>query len=218
LIFVFTEIVTYGINYAYGGPVGRHNALVSVTVNRTLLMVLIVFLLVGVSFYGGYLLLRETTEISMPSFFQPPSNERLFMSMDGFRFAQSENGRITWRVDARNADLFENKKAQLKDMEIDFKNPDNTEARLFGDTGAMDTASGNASVRRISNDVKIVTSDGYQLTTNSLFWNAGDRVVWTADPFKLLGREIYLEGIGITAKVDMRTLLVKDSVKAVLQK
>jgi len=98
-----------------------------------------------------------------------------------------------------------------------FNNPENREARLFGDSGTMDTTSGNASIRGGSREVRIVTSDGYLLTTSSLNWKAGERIVWTEEPFKLLGSEIYLEGVGITADVDMRTLVVKDHVKAVLQ-
>ena len=36
---------------------------------------------------------------------------------------------------ARNADLYENKEAQLKDLEITFIAPDNKEAALLGETG-----------------------------------------------------------------------------------
>jgi hypothetical protein len=88
---------------------------------------------------------------------------------------------------------------------------------MFGDVGTMDTSNGHASLRRVTRDVRIVTNDGYLLTTNSLFWEAGERVVRTADPFKLLGSEIYLEGVGISANVDMRTIMVRSNVKAVLQ-
>lgn len=183
---------------------------------KIIVKVLATFLIVGACFYGGYLIMQGT-DISVPSLFQPPSGIRLLMSMDGFRFSQSENGRVSWRMNARNADLYENKEAQLKDMEIVFENPDNREATLLGDTGILDTASGNASIRRSTRDVSIATNDGYLMTTNSLFWKAGERVVWTSDPFKLLGSEIYLEGVGITANVDMRTIVVKNNVKAVLQ-
>ena len=178
--------------------------------------VLAVFLIIGACVYGGYLILQGT-EISMPSLFQPPSGARLLMSMEGFRFVQSENGRVSWRMNARNADLYENKEAQLKDLEIVFNNPDNREATLLGETGTLETASGNASIRRIEKDVRIATSDGYLLTTNSLFWKAGERLIWTSDPFKLLGSEIYLEGVGMTANVFMRTIAVKNNVKAILQ-
>ncbi len=139
------------------------------------------------------------------------------MSMDGFRFTQSENGRVSWRMNARSADLYENKEAQLKDIKIVFTSPENKEATILGETGTMDTSNGNSSLRRVTREVRVITSDGYLLTTDSLFWKAGERVVLTADPFRLLGSEIYLEGVGMSANVDMRTIMVKNNVKAVLQ-
>ena len=111
----------------------------------------------------------------------------------------------------------QNKEAQLQDIKIVFTSPENKESTILGETGTMDTSSGNASLRRVTREVRVITSDGYLLTTDSLFWKAGERVVWTADPFKLLGSEIYLEGIGMSANVDMRTITVKNDVKAVLQ-
>jgi LPS export ABC transporter protein LptC len=184
--------------------------------NKTFFKALAISLILGACVYGGFLLVRGR-DTSLPLVLQPSTGVRLLMRMEGFRFAQSENGRVSWRMQAKSADLFENKEAQLKEMEIVFKNPENREATLLGDTGTLDTASGNATIRGGSREVRIVTSDGYLLTTDSLNWKAGERLVWTADPVKLLGKEIYLEGVGITANVDLRTLVVKDNVKAVLQ-
>jgi LPS export ABC transporter protein LptC len=166
--------------------------------------------------FGSYLLLRGTV-ITMPSLFHPAPGSRLVMSMDGFRFTQSENGKVTWRMNAKSADIYENKEAQLQDIKIVFKSPENKEATILSETGTLDTTSGNASLRRVTREVRVITSDGYLLTSDSLFWKAGERTVWTADPFKLLGSEIYLEGTGISANVDMRTIVVKNDVKAVLQ-
>jgi len=174
-------------------------------------------LLLSAFVYGGYLLLRGA-DITMPTLFRPAPGARLLMSMDRFRFSRSENGRVSWLMNARSADLYENKEARLQEIEILFKNPDNDkEAALRGENGTMDTTSGNVSIRRGEREVRIVTSDGYLLTTDSLFWKANERIVWTADAFKLLGSEIYLEGVGLSADVDMRTIVVKDNVKAVLQ-
>jgi LPS export ABC transporter protein LptC len=166
--------------------------------------------------YGSYLLMRGTETI-MPSLFHPAPGPRLIMSMEGFRFTQSENGRVSWRMDARSAVIFENKEAQLQDIKIVFKSPENKEATILGETGTMDTTNGNASLHRVTREVRVITSDGYLLTSDSLAWKAGERVVWTTDPFKLLGREIYLEGTGISANVDLRDVMVKNDVKAVLQ-
>lgn len=88
---------------------------------------------------------------------------------------------------------------------------------MIGEIGVMDMVSGNGSIRRGAREVRIVTSDGYLMTTNSLFWKAKERVIGTEEPFKVLGREIYLEGKGFSADVDMRKILVNSNVKAVLQ-
>ncbi len=184
-------------------------------INGKLLMVLSVSLVLA-AFYGGYLWLRGA-DMTMPSLFRPAPGARRLMSMQGFRFAQSEQGRISWRMQAREADLYENKEARLKDLEITFFSPDKREGTLIGEAGTMDTITGNASISRVSREVRVVTSDGYLLTTNSLFWKAGERLVRTPDPFKLLGSEIYLEGKGLTANLDMRTVVVNSNVKAVLQ-
>jgi LPS export ABC transporter protein LptC len=185
-------------------------------VNWKLLKVLSAFLVLFAVLYGSYLWLRGA-DMMMPSLFKPSPGTRLFMSMEGFRFTQSENGRTSWRMYARIADLYENKEAQLKDLEITFIAPDRRKGALYGESGTMDTVTGNASVRRVSRDVRVVTSDGYLLTTTSLFWKAGERLVRTPDPFKLLGSEIYLEGKGLSANLDMRTMVVNGNVKAVLQ-
>ena len=185
--------------------------------NGTFYKVTTTLLLVTAFILCGYLLFRGRT-ITMPPLSRPSPGPRLLMSMDGFRITQSENGQVSSRLNAISADLFENKEAQLKDITIVFQGAENGESKMFGDDGTMDTSNGNASLRRVTRDVRIVTNDGYLLTTNALFWKAGERVVWTADPFKLLGSEIYLEGAGITANVDLHTIMVKSNVKAVLQK
>lgn len=178
---------------------------------------LALFLILGAAIYGGYLLFRGR-DIAVPPLFQPAAGVRLLLSMDGFQFSQSTSGKTAWRMVARNASLYGNKEAQLKEIEITFNSPDGSrQAKLFGETGTMDTVTGNASVRRGSKEVRLVTSDGYLLKTDSLFWKAGDRLVWTPEPFKLLGSEIYLEGVGLSAYADMRSLVVKNHVKAVLQ-
>ncbi len=174
-----------------------------------------VFLLIAVA-YGAYYLLRGR-EITLPSLFQPAPGARLLFSLDGFRSTQSENGKISWSMSSQKADLYENKEAKLTDVEIIFKNPGKADAVLIGDRGIMNTSTGNATIRGDSREVRIVTSDGYLLTTDSLSWKAGERVVRTTDPFKLLGREIYLEGRGVLAKVDSNTIVVDNNVKAVLQ-
>jgi LPS export ABC transporter protein LptC len=184
---------------------------------KTATKILATFLIAGLCIYGGYALIRGT-DMTIPVLLPPPKGPRLLMSMERFKFSQTDKGGAAWVINASNADLYESKEAQLKDVQIVFTNPDDKrETTVLGDLGTMDTGNGNASLHRSTQDVRIVTSDGYLLTTNSLFWKAGERQVWTLAPFKLLGSEIYLEGVGITADVNMRTIVVNNEVKAVLK-
>jgi LPS export ABC transporter protein LptC len=188
----------------------------NVNVDRGIIIALGVFLVLSAALYGAYALLRGT-ELAVPTLFQPASGTRLLMSMEGFRFVETENGRVSWRMVAGSADLYENKEAQLKDIEITFVAPDGREARLLGAVATLDTVTGDAAIRRGVREVRIVTSEGYLLTTDSLFWKADQRIVRTADPFKLLGSELYLEGQGLSGNADMLTIEVDEHVKAVLQ-
>ena len=166
--------------------------------------------------YGSAALLHEADR-AIPALFRPAPGKRLLIRMEGYRFAQTEDGRVAWRMTARNADLYESKEAQLKDIEIVFLAADGKTAALMGDLGTMDTVNGNASIRKGGRDVRIMTSDGYLMTTASLFWKAGERTVRTPDHFKVVGKEIYFEGTGLDAEVDMQRIAVGSNVKAVLQ-
>jgi len=181
-----------------------------------LFSILALFSVLAAALYGSYRLLREA-DFSIPSLFQPSPGKRLLISMEGFRFAQTEGGRVTWRVISSRTELFENREARLKDVELLFLEPDGRKVVLIGETGIMDTMKGNATILRGAREVRIITSDGYLMTTNSLMWRAKDRVVMTQDPFKVLGKEVYLEGKGFSANVDLRKMLVESNVKAVLQ-
>lgn len=166
--------------------------------------------------YGSATLLSDVDR-TIPAFLRPVSTKRLLIRMEGFRFVRTENNRVAWRMSAREADLYESKEARLKDIEILFHAADGKSAAMIGDLGVMDTETGSASIRRSVRDVRIVTSDGYLMTTDSLFWKAGERVVRTPDPFKVLGKDVYFEGKGLDADVDMQKIAVAGNVKAVFQ-
>jgi LPS export ABC transporter protein LptC len=180
------------------------------------LLLLSLLLVIAAAIYGSYRLLRAT-DLSIPTISQPGSNKRALMSMEGVHMVQSESERETWSMSARTAELFENKEAQVKDIEIVVYHTDNRTVALLGEMGTIDTVSGNATIQRGTREVRIVTSDGYLMTTDSLVWKAGERVIKTVNPFRVLGKEIYLEGKGMSADVDLRKVIVDNNVKAVLQ-
>lgn len=161
-------------------------------------------------------LLYRKDELSLPNFLRPYSQTKVLMSMQGFRFVQFEQDETPWRMEARHADLYENKEARMRDVEIVFSGTESRVVTLLGEEGTLNTKTGDAVMFRGERDVRVVTSDGYLLTTSSLAWSSGERSVRTSDPFKLLGDTIYLEGRGFSGKTDLHTLKVNDHVKAVL--
>lgn len=174
---------------------------------------------VAVAALAGYALLAifRGRDLSVPAFFRPPPGERLIMSMEGFQLTQSERGAVAWRMHAAQADLFESKQARLQDIEIVYDSKERGAVVLKGELGTLDTTTGDATIRGRTGDVRVVSNDGYLLTTPSLTWTGEKKVMKTPDPFKLLGPKIYLEGRGITARVDSNTVVVEKDVKAVLQ-
>ncbi len=170
----------------------------------------------GALLFLSYQGLRNAN-MALPALFPSSAGKRVVISMEGFRLVETEQGRVAWTVQASHADLLESKEAQLREVEAVFTKPDGRTAALIGELGTLDTVSGNATIRRGAREVRIVTSDGYLMTTDSLSWKARERLVRTNDPFKVLGREIYVEGKGMTAHVDLGELAVDNNVKAILQ-
>ena len=50
-----------------------------------------------------------------------------FVSMDGFHLTQSEKGKVSLRMSASTADLFDNKEVRLKEIEVVFTGPESFE-------------------------------------------------------------------------------------------
>ena len=195
---------------------GRHYNFHAMMRSLWIFFVLLVLVSLAAVLYGSYWFL-STADFTTPLALRAAGGKRVLISMGGFRMVQSEDGKPGWHLLARTADLFESKDAQLRDVEIVFDHPDGRTAALIGENATLDTGTGNASVRRGSREVRIVTSDGYLMTTDALSWKADERVIRTKDAFKVLGKEIYIEGVGMSADVGMRKVVVDSDVKAVLQ-
>ena len=186
---------------------------------RALLRSLVLLFVLGVLaalLYGSYRILRETN-LAIPSLFNPSQGRRALIDMDGFRMVQSEDGRTAWSMNARTVELFDNREATAREVEIVLYYPDGRTAALLAEEGLVNTVSGDAKVRRGEREVRIVTSDGYLMTTDSLSWKAKERAVRTSSFFRVLGKEIFLEGTGMTASADLRKVVVEKNVKAILQ-
>ena len=94
------------------------------------------------------------------------------MTMDNFHFTQAGKGKTDWEVKAVRAKLFKKEnKAVLEDVVAVFTTSQGIRLELKGDEGLFNTESHDIYIRKRNNDIKIISSNGYTMTTDSLSWD-----------------------------------------------
>ncbi|GEM_PF-2118517 len=141
------------------------------------------------------------------------------MTMDNFHFTQAGKGKIDWEVKAVRAKLFKKEnKAVLEDVEAVFTTSQGIRLELKGDEGLFNTESHDIYIRKRNNDIKIISSNGYTMTTESLSWDNKKRVVATDDAVSIEGKEIKVKGKGLRINAVTQELEVLSDVEAVVKK
>lgn len=141
------------------------------------------------------------------------------MTMDNFHFTQAGKGKIDWEVKAVRAKLFKKEnKAVLEDVEAVFTTPKGIRLELKGDEGLFNTELHDIYIRKKNNKIKIISSNGYTMTTDSLSWNNKNRIVATDDAVLIEGKEIKLKGKGLRINAVTQELEVVSDVEAVIKK
>ncbi len=141
------------------------------------------------------------------------------MTMDNFHFTQAGQGKSDWEVKAVRAKLFKKEnKAVLEDVVAVFTTSQGVRLELKGDEGLFNTESHDIYIRKRNNDIKIISSNGYTMTTDSLSWDNKKRVVATDDAVLIEGKEIKLKGKGLRINAISQELEVLSDVEAVIKK
>lgn len=141
------------------------------------------------------------------------------MTMDNFHFTQAGKGKIDWEVKAVRAKLFKKEnKAVLEDVEAVFTTSQGIRLELKGDEGLFNTELHDIYIRKKNNKIKIISSNGYTMTTDSLSWNNKNRIVATDDEVSIEGKEIKLKGKGLRINAVTQELEVVSDVEAVIKK
>ncbi|MEK6678226.1 MAG: LPS export ABC transporter periplasmic protein LptC, partial [Nitrospirota bacterium] len=138
---------------------------------------------------------------------------------DNFHFTQAGKGKTDWEVKAVRAKLFKKEnKAVLEDVVAVFTTSQGIRLELKGDEGLFNTESHDIYIRKRNNDIKIISSNGYTMTTDSLSWDNKKRVVATDDAVSIEGKEIRLKGKGLRINAISQELEVLSNVEAVIKK
>lgn len=165
---------------------------------RRTLLTLSLFL----SAFLGYLLFMNADSASTT---QPaPSGviEQADAKISEFIFTQSKGDTVEWKVQAKQARLFEReKRAVLTGVDITFYDEMGKELTLSGEEGTLDIATKNLALANQVQPLIVETRSGYTIYTNHLAWTDETKEIHTDDPVRIVGPGIEVTGHGLLGRM-----------------
>ncbi len=115
-------------------------------------------------------------------------------------------GGKTWEVKGRTADILGD---TIAIRDVDANHYGDQTINLKADEGIVDKTGGNLKLRK---NVRITSSEGGRLTTDSLEWKKDENLVTTEDRVDLTDRRLNASGTGMTARTDFHRVEMKKDV------
>ena len=178
---------------------------------RVKLIILVMIVLVG----GGVLVrlwvnLEEGKVVEKKEEVPKVSTESADMSLEKIRLVEDKHGQKTWELEARAAQQNNDENILLlEDLKVTYYAKGGRSFILSGKKGRVNQGSRDM---ELIGDVRLTSSDGYTLKTNSLKYNHGERKVTTADPVEIEGDQMHLVGRGMQVDMEAQTLRVLNRV------
>jgi len=143
----------------------------------------------------------------------PGAIERADAKISDFTFTQTKGDVVQWRVQAKQARLFEReKRAVLSDVEVTLYGQSGKEVTVLGDEGALDTATKNFVLANRTDPLIIATGSGYTIYTNHLEWTDATKIIQTGDPVRIVGNGLEITGRGLLGRTESEEFEVLDDV------
>ncbi|OGP61888.1 MAG: LPS export ABC transporter periplasmic protein LptC [Deltaproteobacteria bacterium RBG_13_47_9] len=135
----------------------------------------------------------------------PISTEGADMRLEKIRFVEDKQGRRTWELEAKQIHQYQDQDLMvLKEVKVTFYSKDGRVFVVSGEEGKFYQGSKNL---ELVGNVKLTSSDGYQLKTQSVSYHHSDKKVTTSDLVEIEGDQMRLVGKGML--VDMETKIFK---------
>lgn len=130
-----------------------------------------------------------------------------------FAFTQTKGDVVQWRVQAKQARLFEQeKRAVLSSVEVTLYGQAGKEMTVLGDEGILDTATKDFVLSNRIDPLIIATGSGYTIYTNHLAWTDATKIIKTDDPVRIVGNGLEITGRGLLGRTDTEEFEVLDDV------
>jgi LPS export ABC transporter protein LptC len=127
---------------------------------------------------------------------------RVRQKIKGFKLPRYEDGKLVWKVVCGSADILDSKEMRLQDPKLHIvpakgKPGYDIRAREGHVTSDSKTIS-------FSGDVRMMSTDGDTLETNSMTWKTESETALSDDPIEIRRKKMRLSGVGLTAQAKSR--------------
>jgi LPS export ABC transporter protein LptC len=161
----------------------------------------------------GYLLFTRSDSASTTRTIPPGGGDQADARIQGFTFTQTKGDIVQWKVEAQQAQLFDNqKRAVLSHVQITLYGVQGKELMLTGEEGTLDTETKNFMLANREVPIVVETDSGYIIRTNHLNWIDKQREIQTSDPVTINGHGLQITGRGLLGKLDLEVFQVLDDV------
>jgi len=136
------------------------------------------------------------------------------LKLDRVHYTETREGVKEWELEAASAQYFKEENTVLLDkVKATFFGKEGQTYTLVGEKGRSNTTT---KAIQIFDGIRLESSDGYQMHTQSLNYQPQKREFHTPDAVEIMGPQLRVEGIGLIVDLDRQQLKVLREVHTTL--
>ena len=176
--------------------------------NRINIFIIILILLLIISIVVVFIRHRavQKNSVSPP----PPATSEATLTIKNFHHEATENGEKKWTLEASSASLFvPQSMAQLTDISVIFLSKKGEPLSIRANKGVLNTKTNDMTV---TGNI-IAEMPPYSLTTESLNYGHGSRMVHVNEPVEIVGQSMTLKAGALTYNIETGVLTCENHVE-----
>jgi LPS export ABC transporter protein LptC len=139
------------------------------------------------------------------------STEGADQRLEKIRFVEEKQGKKTWELEAQAIRQYQEENILLlEDVKVIYYAKDGRSFTISGNRGKVHQDSKNM---ELVGNVVLISTDGYQLRTESMSYEHSSKQARTSDPIEFVGEQIRLTGKGMLIDMEAKTFKVLSRAK-----
>jgi LPS export ABC transporter protein LptC len=128
------------------------------------------------------------------------------LQLNRMKYTETREGIKEWELEAGSVRYFQDEKMVfLEGVKATFFGKNQETYVLIGERGKFNT---QTKAIEVFDGVKIDSSDGYQMQTRSLRYQAEKRELRTSDPVEMSGPQLRIQGTGLVVELDHQRMKI----------